>query len=148
MVNHVAQMTVANIVVAMAVAQIVLWQLEHDRNQSQQFLHRVLGNVALKLFNLRPVLVDNIRLRTLKLWDKLEDIVHFDIVTQAGEQLDRALRTIATIVSMLKVGSMPELLFYRELEDLFANGKLLVYFLLAQTKVGDVEEACLLLVVE
>lgn len=42
---------------------------------------------------------------------------------------------------MLEVGAVFEFLFYREVEEVFADGELAVDFCLRKAEVGDIEES-------
>lgn len=65
----------------MAFRQGAFRQLQHERNEREQLLHRILRDVALEGLDLLAVLLDDFGMRSRKLWDELEDIVHLDIVS-------------------------------------------------------------------
>lgn len=65
LVEHIAEMTLAWIIVLVTFSQSILRKLEHNGDQDQQLLDNVFRDLALKLFNLGTVLVDDLWLCTL-----------------------------------------------------------------------------------
>jgi hypothetical protein len=97
--------------------------------------------MALEPLNFGSVLVDDSRVRALEFRDEFEAVVHFDVVAETREELDGAARSVAVVVACFEVGAVLELLRDREIEELFADGELSVYFGLGEAEVRDVEEA-------
>lgn len=129
-VDHIPQMTITDILVAVPVRQIVFWKFENDRNQRQQFLHNVFRNHALELLDCGTVLVDDIWMAPLQLWQVFEDVVHFDVITQAGEEFDSALGSVAGVVALFEVCAMGEFFGVGEGEEVPSDSELVVDFVL------------------
>jgi hypothetical protein len=106
-------MTFTDVVVLVSVGQIVLGKLQNNGDKDEELLYDVFCDVPLELFNLPAVLVDDSRLCAFQLRDEFEDIVHFNIISQTWEELDRAEWSVAVVVTMFQVSSVLELLLCR-----------------------------------
>lgn len=83
------------------------------------------------------MLMYDLRMTALQLWQMLEDVVHLHIVAQPREQLNCALGPVATIVANFELCFMLEFLFLRQSKKLLANRELTIDFRLRKTKVCD-----------
>lgn len=111
-VQHVPEMTIGDVVVLVPVRQGILWHLEHERDQREELLHGILGDVALEALDLLTVLLDDFRVRARQLRDEFEDVVHLDVVAEARENFDGAFGAVAGVVAMFEVGAVAQLFFY------------------------------------
>lgn len=93
------------------------------------------------MLNLRRVLAYDLRLRPLRLRKELEDVVEFQVVVEAGQNLDGAEGAVAVVVAILEGRAELELFRRGQGEEGLCNGKLLVDLGLGEADVGDVEEA-------
>lgn len=59
----------------MSVRKVVLGQFENERNQSQQLRYNFLRDGSLEVLDLSLMLEDELWVRSLAMWDKLEDII-------------------------------------------------------------------------
>jgi hypothetical protein len=73
-------MAVALLVVAVHVEEIVLGELEDDREECEEFAHNFVVNVACKFLNSRAILIYNIRLGLFKGGNEFGDVVDFGLV--------------------------------------------------------------------
>lgn len=97
--------------------------------------------MSLKTLNLRRVLAYDLRLRPLRLREELEDVVEFQVVVEAGQNLDGAEGAVAVVVAILEGRAELELFRRGQGEEGLCNGELLVDLGLGEADVGDVEEA-------
>lgn len=87
------------------------------------------------------MLVDDFWVWSFKGWDEFRDVVDLGVVFYTWSNFSETKRFVAIVATILKVGSVFQLLLRRKLEKLFANGKLTINCFLAETKVCDVEES-------
>ena len=90
MVDHVAQVAVGDVVVLVPVCERVFGELEHERDEREQFLHGVLRDVALEGLDFGTVVLDYGWVGAGEFGGEFEDVVHFDVVAEAGEDFDGA----------------------------------------------------------
>ena len=76
-----------------------------------------------------------------QLREELEEIVHLDVILDAGDDLRDAEGSVAVVVAGLEVGAVAEFLGHGEGEDVAADGELAVDGGLGEAVVGDVEKA-------
>lgn len=76
--------------------------------------------------------------------DELEDVVHLYIIAAAVQELDGAQWSVSIVASGFEVRAVFELLGFRDVEKVLADGVLAVDLVLGEAEVGDVEEAYLL----
>lgn len=134
---HVSKMAVREIIVSVAIRQVVFGQLKNDGDECQQLLDCVLCNMSLELFNLCSVLVNNFWMTAFELWKMFENVVHLNVIAQSWEKLNSAFRSVAGIVAFLKPRPVLKLLFLWQSEDLLADGELTINLVLGQAKVCD-----------
>lgn len=77
-------MTVAFLAVSMALEEVVVGHLKNDGKQHEQFTYHIFVDVSCETLNFGPVLVDDVRMRSLQLRDELGDIVDLRIVIYTG----------------------------------------------------------------
>jgi hypothetical protein len=84
--------------------------------------------------------VDDFWVRSFECWDELWNVVDLSVVLHARSDFSKAERFIAIVATVLKVGSILQLLLRRKLEKLLANGELTVDRFLAESEIRDIEE--------
>jgi hypothetical protein len=105
-------------------------------------------NVAREALNNRSIVINDVWLGKFKFGNEFWDVVNFSLVKDAranflqwklegfpltGYQFStysEPHRLVAVITTFFKLGTILELFFYWELEQLFANGKLAINILL------------------
>ena len=137
----VAQKRRAVLLVPVVLRERLLGYFEHQCQQTQHLGRDMLVHVAVEALNIGVALLHKLGVRPLMLGDELEDMVAFPVIPEPGELLNGAQRAVSIVVTVFNVGTVLELLFLGEVEDLTAQLELGVDVLLAKAKVGHVKEA-------
>lgn len=136
-------MAVGFFAITMALNEIVLGQFQDNREENQQLGDYVVDDMLPETFDLVPVVLDELRVRTLVMRDKLWNVVDFSVVVLAGHDLADPERFVTIVSAILEICAIFDLFLGREVEELFSDCKLPVDGFLAQTEVDDVEESWL-----
>jgi hypothetical protein len=88
------------------------------------------------------MLVDDLRMRSFEFWYEFWDIVNLSIVVETRADFTKTNGLVTIVPTILEIGSILQLLFSRELEQLSPNSELPVNNFLTESKVSDVKEAC------
>jgi hypothetical protein len=72
---HISEVTMGNVVVTVALRQIVFRKLEQNGDQRQELLYNVLGDFPLELFDFCSVLYYQVRMISLQLGNVLEHVI-------------------------------------------------------------------------
>ena len=96
-----------------------------------------------KVFNLIDVILQDGGMFTLMMSIELRKVVDLDVVRDTRSKRAETSRTISVVISRFKSFDVVVLepFLQREVVKLTAQGKLAVYFLLANVEVVDVEES-------
>jgi hypothetical protein len=134
-------MTITLLVITVDVQEIVLGQLEHQREQHEELAHNLEMDVLCEIPDLVPMVGDDLGVIARVLLGEFRRVVDLRVVLDAVLDLADPERLVAVVPAILEVGAVFELLLRGELEDLFAQAELPVDFLLREAEVDDVEEA-------
>lgn len=85
--------------------------------------------------------VDDLWVWSFECWDELWNVVDLSVVLHTWSDFSKTERFIAIIATILKIGSILQLLLCRKLKKLLADGELTVDRFLAQSEIGDIEES-------
>lgn len=140
MVLHVSEMAITLLIVSMTSQEIIFGEFQDDSEEHEQFGYDLVVDELPEFFDLRPIIFDKFRVRTLILWDEFGDVVNLSVVEVAWRDLTDTAGFVAVISSVFEVGAVLQFLFGGEIEELFAYGELMVYFFLGQTEVGNIKE--------
>lgn len=143
MVLHIPEVAIALLRIPMDREEIVLRQLEHQREQDQQLAHNLEVDVSRKELDLGPVLPDHRRVVAVIRRDEFRDVVDLRVVFDARFDLAQSERFVAVVPAVLEVRAVLEFFCLGEVENLFAQAELPVDFVLRQAEVGDVEKSCM-----
>jgi hypothetical protein len=138
---HIPQVGVAADVVAMSLQEIILGQFEDEGEEHEELIHDVVVDVAREVLDDGTILVDDLRVRPLKLGDEVGDVVDLGVVEDTRVHLPQALGLIPIVLALLQVGTVFEFLLRRQIKHFPAKSELLVYLLLCQAEIDDVEKA-------
>jgi hypothetical protein len=134
-------MTITLFVITVDVQEIVLGQLEHQREQHEELAHNLEMDVLCEIPDLVPMVGDDLGVIARVLLGEFRRVVDLRVVLDAVLDLADPERLVAVVPAVLEVGAVFELLLRGELEDLFAQAELPVDLLLREAEVDDVEEA-------
>ena len=110
--------------------------------EAQHAMGDILVEVAVELFDLGVVILDDFGMGPLVLFDELEYMIALPVVAEAGVLFDHSKGSVAIVVSILQIGAILQLLLLGQIEYLFPDGELSVNVCLGEAKVDHVEEAC------
>lgn len=125
----------------MAQQEELLRQFQDDGEQDEELSRDVFVDVARKGLDVGAVSVDHGRMRARQLGYELGDVVDLGVVEDPRAHLAQAERLVPVVPAVLQVGAVLELLLRREFEDFPADGELLVYLLLREAEIDNVEES-------
>jgi hypothetical protein len=100
-------------------------------------MRNILVHMAVEFLNVLPVPLDHLGLTALRLGDEFEDVVGFQVIIQPREKLNRS----KIVVSFFEGSAELAAFFFRQIEEFFCDGELLVDLFLGEAEVGNVEEA-------
>lgn len=142
-VNHVPEMVLAFLLIGMLFDEIFLvWQLQDNGKKSQKWKDNVIVECAGKDLYLGKMRLYQIRLfiPTLEIFGELGNIEDFNVVFYRTD-LSSSRATPAIIIRIRVVDLVSGLLFGVQVKEVFCYCELLVYLLLRESKVLDVEKA-------
>lgn len=104
-------------------------------------MRNILVQMTVEFLNVLPILLDHLGLTALRLGDEFEDVVGFQIIIQPRKKLNRSKRPVTVVVSFFEGSAELAAFFFRQIEEFFRDGELLVDLFLGEAEVGNIEEA-------
>jgi hypothetical protein len=144
MVFHIPEMTVAFLVIPMSLQKIIFGKFQDDSEKYEEFRYNFMMYESSKILNLRPIFSYERWMRLFILGDEFWDIVDLGVVEMTWYYLSNSSLFVAVIAPIFEIRPIFQFLFCWEIEEFFADGKLMVYLLLREAEVSYVEEALIL----
>lgn len=139
---HVPEMAITLLVVPVVLEEEILGQFEDDGEEDEQLADDLEMDVSREAFDLGPVSRDDGRVVARVPSGEFGNVVDLRVVADAGLDLAGPQRLVAVVPAVLEVGPVLEFLVHGEFKDLLAQTELSIDLVLAQAKIGDVEESC------